>query len=210
MGIYTEEQLREINERQFLGMTDEEYSSTVYTLYDVMRDYLNHSRVCETCGERMWVSYCDGHVADQCLPCNERRKDWTLEQMLAADIIDMPGYITDYPVPREPVPDWMEVRRFDPLRFDDGSEFDGYEVFDSGPHKGQGPHYKPHEQYYRMKVKTGVVTSVDGDKARIDDKIDAIIGTTEVKREYVKHDIRVGDVVEYNPFQRIARKTQRN
>jgi len=90
--------------------------------YEAMLWYLNHDRTCKNCGSRLWMSYCDGHVADKCLDCPPI--EWTLETMID---LDMPGYITKYPEPKGPMPEQIET---------------------SG---GGEPWAKSHEKYYRLK-----------------------------------------------------------
>jgi hypothetical protein len=58
---------------------------------------LKNKRRCHKCGELLWVSYCDGHVSDQCLTCPY---EFTL---------DLPGYIGRYECPETPMPSCMEV-----------------------------------------------------------------------------------------------------
>jgi hypothetical protein len=88
------------------------------TLWDFLLEYLDHNRRCPKCNEIMWVGYCDGHVADECLDCP---REFSL---------DLAGYITNYPVPKEPLPDSIEARvdEWSHLRL-------------------------PHERYYRLKTK---------------------------------------------------------
>lgn len=69
------------------------------TLWDFMLEYLDHNRCCADCGERLWVGYADGHVWDQCLNCDEPTKN----------NLDLAGYITNYPVPKEPLPECIVV-----------------------------------------------------------------------------------------------------
>ena len=88
--------------------------------HEFLLDYLNHNRHCPKCGRKMWVGYGDAHVWDKCLSCPE-----TLEELWN---LDLAGYVTDFAVPTEPLPDVIET--------DD---------------RDRSPWSKPHERYYRLK-----------------------------------------------------------
>lgn len=93
------------------------------SLWDFLLDYLQHDRRCPICDQKLWVGYFDGHVSDSCLDCEAKNPtpSWNL---------DMPGYITSYPVPDEPLPDCIETR------------WDG----------GRSIYLEEHERYYRLKM----------------------------------------------------------
>jgi prepilin-type processing-associated H-X9-DG protein len=210
MGIYTAEDYDRLGKEGVFEPSYDHYHATCYTFYDLCKDMLNHSRVCPKCGDRMWVAYCDGHVSDECRSCPPRGS-LSLQELAEADdgYLDLAGYVTRYPTPQEPLPDYMEYERFEPIRFIDETvqPVDGYEKF-MYKDKECNPHYQPIEGYYRMKVGVGTVTAIrevpreyewsDTRIFEIDGKFEAWIGVTEVKRKYVRHDIKVGDVVEYN------------
>ena len=88
------------------------------SLYDFMVDYLSLDFLCPECDERMWIGYTDGHVWNQCLDCNEPNIN-----------LDLAGYISNYPVPTDPLPDSIEVRDI-----------------------GEYPHLLEHEKYYRKRI----------------------------------------------------------
>lgn len=92
------------------------------SLYEFFRVYLSWRHTCPKCGKEMWTSYAEGHVADRCFDCGYDNITCGGKEM------NIPGYIGDYPVPSEPLPDFLEVR-----------EFETRYSFDL-----------PHEKYYRM------------------------------------------------------------
>ena len=94
------------------------------SLYDFMLEYLNHDRCCPDCGGHLWAGYSDGHVWDKCLNCSEPSRG----------MLEFAGYITDYPVPTETLPESLEVRDMGERWLPEHQE-----------------HHLPHEQYYRMK-----------------------------------------------------------
>ena len=96
-----------------------------HTLYDWMEEHLANNFTCPDCGERTWVGYGDGHVWYRCFDCDEPTKKKEAEE----GIMNIGGYITDYPVPTVPLPNCLEVR-------DDGE---------------RSPWQLEHEKYYRMK-----------------------------------------------------------
>lgn len=66
--------------------------------YEMLNYYLPMDYKCPGCGEQMWMQYGDGHIWYDCLNC-----DYEATDMLAS-------YVTDYPVPKEPTPNNIEVR----------------------------------------------------------------------------------------------------
>lgn len=89
--------------------------------YEDMNERLKYTRYCPDCNNKLWLCYANGHIWDKCFDCLEPSRC----------SLDLAGYITDYPVPNESMPENFEVRSFcDPI----------HEAF-----------YLQHEKAYRIK-----------------------------------------------------------
>lgn len=66
--------------------------------YEMIESRIKGKRRCKDCYRRLWLQYCDGHVADRCFDCPYK---WNG---------DLAGYVTTYDIPVGPMPDHIEAR----------------------------------------------------------------------------------------------------